>query len=119
MDKSTFEKELKKYKVVRLADHYRPRTKQRTDIKSSSKPVLSITSGGELYGRNNSNHHKVNDQGASSKPFYELLEDSLKEFLSPSEVSSFVRNMKKELEGTTKKSVNLEDLNEISIHSSS
>lgn len=87
MDESQFQRELSKYKIVRLEDSYRPRFKK-VEPKllgtRSTHPVKSTT-----------DKERVKTVDGKEASFWVLLEGALVDVLSPAETATFVGKMKK------------------------
>eukprot|EP00601_Ochromonadales_sp_CCMP2298_P001091 CAMPEP_0173188554 /NCGR_PEP_ID=MMETSP1141-20130122/11315_1 /TAXON_ID=483371 /ORGANISM="non described non described, Strain CCMP2298" /LENGTH=111 /DNA_ID=CAMNT_0014112487 /DNA_START=34 /DNA_END=369 /DNA_ORIENTATION=+ len=103
MDTATFQRELQKFKVVRLEDYYHPRMKK-TDQKMGSKQIAS--------GERRAGAEKDKGKAAPAGPagsFWVLLEAALADTLAPSETTAFLAEMRRGLEEVPR-SINLEDL---------
>mmetsp|Transcript_19619 Transcript_19619/g.32810 ORF Transcript_19619/g.32810 Transcript_19619/m.32810 type:complete len:117 (+) Transcript_19619:131-481(+) len=105
MDPATFQKELQKYKVVRLEDYYHPKMKVVTKAK---QPQLTAADKERKAAAAKAGTNAV--AGGDKNNFWVLMEKALKDVLSPSEVAEFIGEMKKGMEEDVPRTLNLEDL---------
>eukprot|EP01039_Chlorochromonas_danica_P004587 gene4587-5029_t len=98
MERGAFEKELAKYKIVRLEDHYTPRLKTNVSaVRSSPRPLPSA----------DKEKKKI---VLEDDKFWTLIEKVAADILSEEEVSKFLAALKKAY-ADVPELVNLEDLN--------
>jgi hypothetical protein len=101
MERPTFEKELSKYKIVRLADHYKIRWKPLSSKRTAERAKLPPSSGASAAAGK--------PVSAPTDPFWTMIERVNVNALSESEMKKFLAALREE-HAQIVSQVNLEDL---------
>jgi len=118
MDREAFDKELVKYKIIRLEDYYRPRSK-RAEVKitqpakitnePSTSSSTTASKSRTVVPVNLSASEEVEEE-IKELPFWELMEKNAREIFTAEETKKFMSALRLNYEDISEY-VNLEDLN--------